>query len=151
MLSHSVAAALNLYVGKEDFDSKASETAQFVYNMDKIFDSINARSLKSEKEMCAVTENSGHVELSKEKIIWIEKCHIRSSKTGRKIYAACKNGWLITLKAFIGISEVLLKKRKFIIISRFSQDSLENTFPTIRRRGGFRDNPDVYEFSPTQL
>ncbi|GBO02166.1 hypothetical protein AVEN_171774-1 [Araneus ventricosus] len=133
MLSHSVAAALNLYVGKEDFDSKASETAQFVYNMDKIFDSINARSLKSEKEMCAVTENNGHVELWKEKIIWIEKWHIRSSKTGRKIYAACKNGWLITLKAFIGISEVLLKKRKFIIISRFSQDSLENTFPTIRR------------------
>ncbi|GBM08940.1 hypothetical protein AVEN_254869-1, partial [Araneus ventricosus] len=68
------AAALDLYVGREDFDSKASETAQFVYNMDKIFDSVNAKSLKSEKkEMCAVTEYSGHVELWKEKIEWIEK------------------------------------------------------------------------------
>ncbi|GBN04770.1 hypothetical protein AVEN_167842-1 [Araneus ventricosus] len=85
VLSHSVTAALNLYVGKEDFDSKASETAQFVYNMDKLFDSVNARSWKHEKkEMCAVTENSDHVELWKEKIEWIEKWHIRSSKTGKK-------------------------------------------------------------------
>ncbi|GBN62167.1 hypothetical protein AVEN_61401-1 [Araneus ventricosus] len=149
VLSHSVAAALNLYVGREDFDSKASETAQIVYNMDKIFDSVNAKSLKSEKEMCPFTEYSGHVELWKETIEWIEKWHIRSSKTGRKIYEACKNGWLITLKAFIGISEVLLKKIKFIITSRFSQDALENTFSTIRRRGGFGDNPDVYEFCHT--
>ncbi|GBM54588.1 hypothetical protein AVEN_238591-1 [Araneus ventricosus] len=118
--------------------------------MDKIFDSVNVKSLKSEKkEMCAVTECSGHVELWKEKMEWIEKWHIRSSKTGRKIYAACKNGWLISLKAFIGISEVLLKKIKFIITSRFSQDSLENTFSTIRRREGFRENPNVYEFRHT--
>ncbi|GBN70229.1 hypothetical protein AVEN_192347-1 [Araneus ventricosus] len=118
--------------------------------MDKIFDSVNARSLKHEKkEMCAVTENSGHVELWKEKITWIEKWHIRSSKTGRKNYAACKNGWLITLKAFLGISEVLLKKIKSIITSRFNQDALENTFSSIRRQGGFRDNPDVFEFRDT--
>ncbi|GBN80949.1 hypothetical protein AVEN_13360-1, partial [Araneus ventricosus] len=150
VLSHSVAAALNLYVGKEDFDSKASETAQFVYNIDKIFDSVNARCRKHEKkEICAVTENSGHLELWKEKITWIEKWHIRSSKSGRKIYAACKNGWLITLKAFIGISEYLLKKIKFIITSRFSPDALENTFSSIRRRGGFRDNPDCNEFRHT--
>ncbi|GBO27697.1 Transposable element P transposase, partial [Araneus ventricosus] len=150
VLSHSVAAALNLYVGKENFDSKASETAQFVYNMDKIFDSVNARSRKHEKkEMCAATGNSGHLELWKEKIAWIEKWHIRSSKTGRKIYAACKIGWLITLKAFIGISEYLLQKIKFIITSRFSQDALENTFSSIRRRGGFRDNPDCNEFRHT--
>ncbi|GBO01349.1 Transposable element P transposase, partial [Araneus ventricosus] len=150
VLSHSVAAALNLYVGKENFDSKASETAQFVYNMDKIFDSVNARSRKHEKkEMCAATGNSGHLELWKEKLAWIEKWHIRSSKTGRKIYAACKIGWLITLKAFIGISEYLLQKIKFIITSRFSQDALENTFSSIRRRRGFRDNPDCNEFRHT--
>ncbi|GBM56173.1 hypothetical protein AVEN_245144-1 [Araneus ventricosus] len=99
--------------------------------------------------MCALTEYSGHVEFWKEKIEWIEKWHIRSSNTGRKIYATCKNGWLISLKAFISISEVLLKKIKFIITSRFSQDALENTFSTIRRRGGFRDNPGVYEFRHT--
>ncbi|GBN83297.1 hypothetical protein AVEN_233616-1 [Araneus ventricosus] len=150
VLSHSVAAALNLYVGKEDFDSKASETAQFVYNMDKLFDSVNARSWKHEKkEMCALTENSDNVELWKETIPWIEKWHIRSSKTGKKIYAACKNGWLITLNAFIGISEVLLKKIKFILTGRFSQDALENTFASIRRRGGFRDNPGCNEFRHT--
>ncbi|CAL1276449.1 unnamed protein product [Larinioides sclopetarius] len=57
-----------------------------------------------------------------------------------------KKGWIITLKAFIGISQVLLKKMKFILTGRFSQDALENTFASIRRRGGFRDNPDVNEF-----
>ncbi|GBN86169.1 hypothetical protein AVEN_83713-1 [Araneus ventricosus] len=150
VLSHSVVAALNLYVKATYIDSKASETSEFVYKMDKIFDSVNYRSLKHQKkEMCAVTENSGHVELWKKTIPWIEKWHIRSSKTGRKIYAACKNGWLITLNAFIGISEILLKKIKFILTSRFSQDALENTFSTLRRRGGFRDNPDAYECRPT--
>ncbi|GBM30887.1 hypothetical protein AVEN_9778-1 [Araneus ventricosus] len=67
--SHSVTAALNLYVKARDIDNKASETPEFVYKMDKIFDSVNARSLKHQKkEMCAVTENSGHVELWKKTI-----------------------------------------------------------------------------------
>ncbi|GBN50478.1 hypothetical protein AVEN_13167-1 [Araneus ventricosus] len=71
VLSHSVAAAL-LYVKATDIDNKASETSEFVYKMDKIFDSINARSLKHQKkEMCAGTENSGHVELWKKKKLYL--------------------------------------------------------------------------------
>ncbi|CAL1281840.1 unnamed protein product [Larinioides sclopetarius] len=116
--------------------------------MDKLSDSVHARTLHSEKkkEMCTVSEISGHIEMWRKFISWIAKWQVRSRTTRKPLYVASKTGWIITLKAFIGISEVLLKKMKFILTGRFSQDTLENTSASIRRRGGFRDNPDVNEF-----
>ena len=35
---------------------------------------------------------------------------------------------------------------KFLLTGRFNQDVVENTFSTIRRKGGFRDNPSAAEF-----
>lgn len=35
---------------------------------------------------------------------------------------------------------------KFLLTGRFNQDVVENTFSTIRRKGGFRDNPSASEF-----
>ncbi|GBM98864.1 hypothetical protein AVEN_140072-1 [Araneus ventricosus] len=117
--------------------------------MDTLFDTVNSRTLKHQKkELCAVTQNSCHVEIWKDMISWIKTWSIRSSK-GKTIVAPCKNGWILTLNAFIGISLDLLMKNKFILTNRFNQDVLENTFSSIRRRGGLRDNPDTYEFRHT--
>ncbi|GBM35978.1 hypothetical protein AVEN_110772-1 [Araneus ventricosus] len=73
VLSHSVAAALNLYVAAQRNESNAIDTAGFLKKMDKLFDTFNSRTLKHQKkELCAVTKNSCHVEIWKEMIVWIK-------------------------------------------------------------------------------
>ncbi|GBN02701.1 hypothetical protein AVEN_141904-1 [Araneus ventricosus] len=149
VLSHSVAAALNLYVAAQRMKSNAIDTARFLKKLDKLFDTVNSKTLKHQKkELFAVTKNSCHVEFWKVMISWIKTWSIRSSK-GKTIVAPCKNGWILTLNAFIGISQDLLMKNKFILTNRFNQDVIENTFSSIRRRGSLMDNPDTYEFRHT--
>ncbi|GBN24531.1 hypothetical protein AVEN_249210-1 [Araneus ventricosus] len=92
VLSHSVAAALNLYVAAQRIESNAIDTARFLKKMEKLFDTVNSRTLKHQKkELCAVTKNSCHVEIWKDMISWIKTWSIRSSK-GKTIVAPCKNG-----------------------------------------------------------
>ncbi|GBM30909.1 Transposable element P transposase [Araneus ventricosus] len=149
VLSHSVASALNLYILGHKIEENAKDTMNFVKNTDTLFDTVNSRTLKHQKkELRAVSKNSCHEEIWKKMVSWIKTWQIHSYK-GRKSSAPCKNGWILTLNAFIGICQELLKKNKFVLTNRFNQDVVENTFSSVRRRGGFRDNPDAYEFRHT--
>ncbi|GBM87194.1 hypothetical protein AVEN_78704-1 [Araneus ventricosus] len=117
--------------------------------MDILFDTVKSRTLKHQKkDLRAVSKNSCHEEIWKKMVSWIKTWQINSSK-GKKFSAPCKNGWILTLNSFIGICQELLKKNKFVLTNRFNQDVVENTFSSVRRRGGFRDNPDAYEFRHT--
>ncbi|GBN97416.1 hypothetical protein AVEN_103584-1 [Araneus ventricosus] len=149
VLSHSVATALNLFILAHKIEENAKDTMNFVKNMDILFDTVNSRTLKHQKkELRAVSKNSCHEEIWKKMVSWTNTWQIHSSK-GKKFSAPCKNGWILTLNAFIGICQELLKKNKFVLTNRFNQDVVENTFSSERRRGGFRDNPDAYEFRHT--
>ncbi|GBN41116.1 hypothetical protein AVEN_204083-1 [Araneus ventricosus] len=149
VLSHSVASALNLCVGTQRIESNARNTARYIKKMDVLFDAVNCRTLKHHKrELGSVRKNSCHEKTWKEMIPWIETWQIRSHK-GKHINADCKNGWILTLKVFLGISQDFLQTNKFMLTNRFNHDATENTFSSIRRRGGFRDNPDTYEFRHT--
>jgi hypothetical protein len=59
---------------------------------------------------------------------------------------ACQKGLLLTLQATIGIWEKLKKDISYLMTNRLNQDCIENAFSSIRRRGGFRDNPSTFEF-----
>ncbi|GBN06819.1 hypothetical protein AVEN_43887-1, partial [Araneus ventricosus] len=70
VLSHSVAAALNLYVAAQRIESNGIDTARFLKKMDTLFDTVNSRTLKHQKkELCAVTQNSCHVDLERYDIL----------------------------------------------------------------------------------
>ncbi|GBO05916.1 hypothetical protein AVEN_107969-1 [Araneus ventricosus] len=55
VLSHSIASALNLFLAARRIESNAIDPARFIKKMDKLFDTINSRTLKpKKKELCSI-------------------------------------------------------------------------------------------------
>lgn len=150
VLSHSVAAGLSLLVATKHLPSEAIYTADFVAQMDELFDSFNSRSLSDIKELrAAVCANSIHIEMWQQKCIWIQSWHFIKSDN-KRITPACKKGWIITINAVIQLWKYLCDEgQKYLFTNRLNQDCLENTFSSVRRNGGFRNNPDcmLFQFS----
>lgn len=68
VLSHSVAASLCLLSSLGHISPGASFTADFIGQMDELFDSLNSKTLTNVKQMVsAVTESSKHIEMWEEK------------------------------------------------------------------------------------
>lgn len=64
VLSHSVAAGLCLLTATKHLPPEAAFTAEFIGQIDELFDSFNSRSIAHTKEFAAaVSKNSNHVEM----------------------------------------------------------------------------------------
>ncbi|GBM33877.1 hypothetical protein AVEN_231442-1, partial [Araneus ventricosus] len=62
---------------------------------------------------------------------------------GRKFNSA---GWQVTLSAFLLLVPELFEKVRFVLLSRFNQDALENYFSQVRRKGGSNDHSTPLDF-----
>lgn len=112
--------------------------------MNNLFDSLNCRTPFCDNSIAsAVTKTSIHMSEWKEYIDWIESWKfINQTKK-----PPCQTGFIMTIKAVMGIWEELNKTEvPYLSTNRLNQDCLENTFASIRKRGGFRDNPCAQEF-----
>lgn len=147
VLSHSVAAGICLLSTLGQVSSDATFTADFIGQMDELFDSFNSTSLTHSKPMAsALTHTSNHIDMWKSKIQFIKSWHFINSE-GRYVRAACKNGWILTINAIIQLWEFLKNQGfQFLLTKRLNQDCLENVFSLIRSKGGFRANPDCCQF-----
>ena len=123
-----------------------SNTADFCALMDDLFDSVNGRMLKhhSKPLLSAVSKTSPHLKSWETFTDFLESVEFLTD--GRKTKFPCLNGWLITLSAFRQLIPELLTNIPYILMSRFTQDCLENFFSCVRRKGGNNDHPTPFDF-----
>ena len=143
VLSHSVAAGMAVMAQWEIIPKEASDTAQFVEDMDQLFNAFNSRVCRSTAVMRhAMSENSGHKEFRASKLKWMEGIRSKGIKQ-----PDCLRGWQISIQAHLMIWDVLHRSQvKYLLTSRLSQDCVENLFSVIRHKGAQRDNPDAGQF-----
>lgn len=147
VLSNSVAAGICLLTSINAFPGEAAHTADFLSKCDMLFDSFNSCSLYSRKKMCcAVKKDSPHLEFWEEMLLFV-KTWTFVDKNGKIISTHCKKGWQVTLRSAIDMSRHLLKQHDFLLMKRFNQDALENTFSFIRAKRGNDSNPDCSQFN----
>ena len=147
VFSHSVSAGICCLTALGRLPSEAAYTADFCSQMDELWDSLNSCSLHHAKELArGVTEKSKHVNFWQEKCDWINSWTF-VKRDGSTFTPPCKRGWILTLSAVVQLWKEYQKDGlNFMLTRRLNQDCLENTFSSIRRKGGNNDNPDCMQF-----
>lgn len=143
VLSRTVAAALETHA--QLTGRKNSETAEFIYAFDQLFDALNSSQLHCLKEFkCAISSNSGHLSFLKDRLKWLETLKVinKDNKDVSNIIK-CVSGWQLTVSSVIQLWSVLNNEHgfDFLFTRRLNQDPIENFFSVVRQRGGNCDNP----------
>lgn len=151
IFSHTVAAGLSVSVRGGLLQSQASGTAEFVGCMNNLFDSMNSKERKSPKPLaCAASARTNHEKFWRDMCEWVQSWKFLNRDGTDSSAKPSQRGLIITLKAVLGVFEFFKSEGiPFLLTNRLNQDCLENTFSSVRRRGGFRDNPDCREFRAT--
>ena len=141
---HTVSAGMNVCIETGRLPPEAASTAEFIENVDQLFNCFNSRTPTSTAAMRhAMSETSGHKEFLKSSLDWLQTL---SSKGKKQPY--CIKGWQISVNALLGLWQVLHDDfgLSYLLTSRLNQDPLENFFSIIRHKGIQRVNPDAAEF-----
>lgn len=135
VLNHAVAAGIKYLVEARKLPEKALTTAWFLEQVHRWFTLITSRSFsvamskaKENKHDEAVTFLKGFMKL-------FQNLNIR--KAGQAdAFKPVQAGVLITTASAIHLQKKLLEEYKFrfVLLSRLSQDALENLFSTVRRK-----------------
>lgn len=155
-LSQTVASAIESMIASGSsgcsggfLPPEAMHTAQFVHDMDNLFDSLNGNSPRGEMgkpyRRC-LSKNSPHLRLWDELLPKINSWIFVNGDT-KKNKMPFKNGWLTTLNAIKGLWGVCQELGfNFLRTKALNQDSLENSFAGIRHFGAQNTNPNAYQF-----
>ena len=130
IFSNAVAAGLSVYARGGYINSQALHTADFIGNMNDLFDSVNSSTRFAEKELAsAVAEGTNHVIFWKKCVEWIKswKFHKKINQEPEKpaiqrikvVKPVCQKGWVLTISAFLGLWEEL--KSIFFFINQASK------------------------------
>lgn len=155
IFSNTMAAAMESMFANNSPNTlpvEAMHTAEFIHDMDVLFDSFNGKSPKPELgkpyRRC-MSLQSPHRKLWNSllsKINSWEFLSIDDDKLKKK-QMPFKDGWLSTIKATMGLFEECRKMGfKFLRTRSLNQDSLENYFATIRSYNAHNTNPNCYQF-----
>ena len=145
VLSHTVAAGVYTYAALGKLAGEAVYTAEFIENIDSLFDSFNSRFFRDPKKLKRpLSKNSEHIKIFTETCMPI----LNNLKViGAKNILFIK-GWRLAISCLSQLWDDLRTNEdiEFLFTSRLNQDIVENLFATIRRKGGCRDNPSAREF-----
>ena len=144
VLSHSVATGMAVMAQWGLIPEEAKHTADFIEEMDQLFNCFNSMTIKSSVKMRhAVSNSSGHADYLKHMLQYMKAVQCKS---GRQL--PCLQGWQISIKALLMLWEALSIQHgfKFLLTNRLNQDCIENLFSLIRAKGAQRDNPDAGQF-----
>jgi hypothetical protein len=149
VISRTVAAGLDTHAKIKGL--QGSDTAEFLYVFDELFDAMNSSQRTCIKRYkCAITNDSGHFDLFQQRLTWLDSLRA-IDKSGKNVTKTikCLTGWKITLSAVMQLWPLLLNKYAFtfLLTRRLNQDPLENFFSVIRQRGGKCENPSPLAFS----
>ncbi|KAF2884419.1 hypothetical protein ILUMI_21743 [Ignelater luminosus] len=140
IFSHTVSAAIKtVSITKEVNSVTALDTADFIENINDIFDALNSRVLhdpnpKRRPLSTTILQNG---------IQYFQNIEVFEGNTKRNnIY--CLDGFQWTLKSILLLWDHLRKLGVKYLLTGFSnQDSLENFFSVIRNRGVYNPTPTV--------
>ncbi|KAF2879279.1 hypothetical protein ILUMI_26897 [Ignelater luminosus] len=141
IFSYTVSAAIKTAsITKEVNSVTALDTADFIENINDIFDALNSRVLHdpNPKRRPLSVFNNKTTTILQNRIQYFQNIDVFEGNTKRNnIY--CLDGFQWTLKSILLLWDHLRKLRvKFL-----NQDSLENFFSVIRNRGGYNPTPIV--------
>lgn len=158
VLSHSVKAAMNTAVETKQLPAEAKRTAEFIGQLNDIFDCLNSKVLIDSNPLrCAISDNSEQGQLVLEKLrsasSWIGYWYVEKFK---KMKGSCVrkltkppsfNGFYQTIVAVLQLWDCLRSEGvSFLMTNRLTQDAIENEFSMCRQRGGFDRNPSAMKF-----
>lgn len=151
IFSNTLASAIESMIGVNYLPSEAIQTAEFLHDMDCIFDSFNGRSPRPEKGKKfrrSMSLKSPHRELWLSLLPKIESWVFESNdKKNKRTLIPFKAGWIIKINATLQLFEVCSRMGfKYLKTRSLNQDPLENSFGSLRSYGAGNDNPSCYQF-----
>ena len=153
-ISSSVADAIDFLredVGKDEFTG-SEETTDFLRKVDKLFDLLNTKNIheRGSKAPLCIENMRGWQQFLEQMYDYV--MNLRDEK-GRLLRSGRRKTAIIVFsaatKALLNISTDLLTQPhpyKYVLTYKFSQDHIELLFNTIRRRGGWNNNPNAMQF-----
>lgn len=150
-LSNTVAAAIETMCVGGQLPMEALDTAEFAATMDKLFDSLNGRTLFPEGGKLlrrCITAKTRHMQFWAEMQQQIQKwIFVDKWQQTSKAEIPFKSGWIITLR---GVQNIWKRCHsvgfKFLATRNLNQDGLENLFGVIRQHGAANTNPTCHNF-----
>lgn len=150
IFSNSVSAVLKTCVTTGQITSKtASATADFVKELNNLFDCLNSKKLYS-SNIYACALNSDNPQIHNFLMQAKEWCVQLELMNPIKIYGKvlpCFDAMVWTINAIIMLyTQQKNLGFKYLLTNRLNQDIIENTFSVFRQRGGFNRNPTARTF-----
>src|SRR6218665_543967 len=151
VLSHSVAAAIRTYVRFKKLNDSALSTANFIERIDRIFDVLNSRVMKSNNKWKKplTAKSVDQFQLLDSACEWISSWRFRHvTKNTIKTTLPFQQGLMLTITGLRHIAHGLLNEHafRFVLMSRFNQDIVENFFSCIRQKGLNNDSRTTWEY-----
>lgn len=146
IFSKTVAAAIKTATLTGQLKTSTSlNTAEFIANVNDIFDSLNSRVLNERNpyRQPLSVYNRESVETLENGLKYFEDVEIlENNKKRNNIY--CVEGFQWTLRSVLLLwSNLKADGTKYLLTSFLNQDPLENFFSVIRNRGGYNPTPTV--------
>ncbi|KAF0704195.1 THAP-type domain-containing protein, partial [Aphis craccivora] len=157
IFSRSVAAAIKTCVSTGELKTKtALDTANFIENVNDMFDSANSKHLydANPNRRPLSKRNSQVLQNLKNFCILFDKAVKINSKNNKVTTPPCFIGLKWTLTAIIGLYESekiimnqhISNKEYFLMTNKLTQDPLENMFSIMRQKNGYNKNPTARTF-----
>jgi len=156
-LSASVGKALQfLEANKITGFTDTCGTQYFIFHIDRLFDIFNSRSPRCTGYKQALTPS-----VFKSVLPFLNECRTllltMTDTTGKKVCEGRRHmaalGFVVGIDSLMAIGqEVLLSAdspycQRYLLTYKFSQDHLELFFSSVRRRGGWNNNPSAKQFA----
>ena len=146
VMSGTVAAGIYTHSITHLLPQEAVHTAEFVQQVDKLFDCFNSiRKYHFKNVFGGIHSDSCHMGFIREITKYIKSLEIC---TPPHVQIYCVDGWLINLASLQALwQDLQCYEVKYLLTRRLNQDCLENLFGKLRLRGGNCDHPTAYSFS----
>ncbi|KAL8611174.1 hypothetical protein ACOMHN_064464 [Nucella lapillus] len=149
IFSHSVAAALKLYVSKSLMSEAALQTACFVETVNSMWDFVDSHSLSAPVGKKPVTRSDFEGDQVRFASFsnFVERWCFTNPKNDKLASNIPSNkGWLLVLSAMKGLSQKLIMEEEVLThlcLRKCNQDHVENLHSQIRGYNGFNDHPTL--------
>ncbi|KAG5878506.1 hypothetical protein JTB14_004077 [Gonioctena quinquepunctata] len=152
LMSHTVAAAIESMIGSapEQLPAEAIYTAEFVEDIDSLFDSLNSHSPKFNSKALrrCLSLKSQHIKFWKEILPKIKSWEFHNMHSDEiKNTLPFKVCWMFTINGVMEVFSICQKiGMKFLRTRLLTTDPLENLFASIRQYYAADTNPNCFQF-----
>lgn len=135
VIHHNVSSALK-FVASEENDNDCIATAWFLDTVFKWFKLLTSRSTVLALSLFNIEIYNDTIDFLKMVIDLFTNIKIGPQKNGQSVWKPIQTGVILTTTSILDLQHAFLhvKKHKFLLTSRFTQDCLENSFSQLRYR-----------------